>query len=67
MPATQAPKRRYTIDKQTARERARKAAAARYSPDTYISSLERATLTAAQLQRLVRLLLRQLDQGDGAA
>ncbi len=70
-----APKRRYNIDPVVARERARRGALARNTPDGYITSLARATLTAAQKRRLALLLMPfLLDEeeqpepaGDGAA
>lgn len=61
MPGTTAPKRPYNIDPQVARERARAAAHARNSPDSYIRSLERAALTDEQKRRLARLLMPFID------
>lgn len=51
-----APKKR-NIDPQVAHDRARRGAAARNSPDGYIKSLSRATLTTAQKRRLAALLM----------
>jgi hypothetical protein len=58
------PKRPYNIDPQVAHERAIIAARVRNSPDGYITSLERATLTAEQKRRLAALLMPFLDR-DG--
>lgn len=58
-------KRRYKIDPAVARERARRAAFVRNSPDTYIRSLAAATLTADQKRRLAALLMPFLDEQPG--
>ena len=49
MPSPATSKRPYRIDPEVARERARQGGLARSSPDVYITSLARATLTAALL------------------
>ena len=50
-------KRPYNIDPVTAHWRAQIGAAARNSPDTYISQIERAELTDAHKRRLAELLM----------
>ena len=68
MPAPSVPKRRYRVDPEMARERARRAALARNSPDSYIRSRETACLTIAQKRRLAALLMPWLGENqDGAA
>ena len=57
-----APKRPYRIDPQVAHERAIQAALIRNSPDGYITSLSRVTLTTAQKHRLAVLLMPFLDE-----
>ena len=57
MASPAAPKRRYNIDPVVARERARRGALARNTPDGYITSLTRAELTDAQKRRLAVLLM----------
>jgi hypothetical protein len=66
-PESSVPKRRYRIDPQVARERARKAGRARNTPDAYIRSLETAALTAEQKRRLALLLMPFLDSDDATA
>jgi hypothetical protein len=51
------PKRPYRIDPVVAHERARRGAAARNAPDTYIRQLAAATLTTEQKRRLAELLM----------
>jgi len=63
-------KRHYRVDPQMAQERARLAARARNSPDSYIKSLARATLTDEQKRRLAALLMPFLSgdsENEGAA
>lgn len=62
-PGPAAPKRR-NINPVVARERARKGALARNTPDSCIHSLEAAQLTTAQKRRLAALLMPFLDGGE---
>ena len=58
MPDPAAPaKRPYRIDPAVARERSRRGALGRNSPDGYITCLSRVTLTTEQKQRLAVLLM----------
>ena len=52
------------ISPQAARERARKGAIGRNSPDSYIRSLAAAELTAGQKRRLAALLMPFLDTAE---
>ena len=63
MPDPAAPaKRPYNIDPVVAHQRARTGALVRNSPDGYITSLSRVTLTTEQKRRLAALLMPFLDE-----